>query len=122
MPGILSFDGSTVYTPADDGVSAPTIPWPINKRIALSFEKVVELALTSDAPVVVALDGMTVNLLRIEATGKVDVTLTSADGSAQVIAVDDFLVLGSKSVAYTAVSLTRAAGVATTVAVQIGQI
>lgn len=121
MPGILSLDGSTVYAPSDDGVSAPSIPWPLNKRISLSLEKVVELSLTSDAPLAVALDGMTVNFLRVEATGKVDVTVVSADGTA-VIAVDDFLVLGSKSTPYTAITLTRAAGVATSVAVQIGQI
>lgn len=123
MPGILTVDGSTVYAPNDDSVSAPSIPWPLSKRLSLSLEKVIEYTLATDAPVSVGLDGMTgVNIIRIEATGKIDVTLTSGDGTAQVIAVDDFLVLGSKSTPYTAIALTRAAGVATSVAVQIGQI
>ncbi len=53
--------------------------------------------------------------------GKVRARLTSADGSQQSIPVDSFMVIVSESVPFTALDLTRVAGVTTTVKVLLGE-
>ena len=118
--GIISIDGSIVFAPSEEGGGGPTIPWPLSRQIAMSNVAVVPVTLASDAPVAVALNGITPSFLYIEATGKIDMTLTSADGTAQVISVDDFAMLSSTSVPYTVISLTRATGVATSVVLLLG--
>lgn len=88
------------------------------------------IQLTTDSPTVVGLDGMTVASLTIntnlpeiqQAPSRVTVTLTNADVSAQSIEVDDLLELLCRSKPYTAITLTRVAGQATTVELLLGML
>jgi len=61
-----------------------------------------------------------VNALVIDCTAKVKITVTTADGVAQVIPVDPLLVLLTSSVPITALSITRVAGTDTTVRLVLG--
>jgi hypothetical protein len=80
-------------------------------------------ALASDSPQAVSFEG----LPSAEATlvmvtpvgGSIDLTLTSADGTAQVIPCDRIAIISSSTVPYTALSLTRQPGVATDVQVYL---
>lgn len=79
------------------------------------------LALLSDAPQVVSLDGLTaINVIRLDADNPVTALLTSAAGSAQAV-IGESLNLISRAVPYTAISLVRVAGQATTVRLILGQ-
>jgi hypothetical protein len=79
--------------------------------------------LTADAAQVVSFGGCAHgNVLVVKALGgKVRLRITSADGSQQAVPVDSFLVLISLSVPFTAVDITREAGVETFVQTFIGQ-
>jgi len=97
---------------------------PIDESISLSKEPATaEYDLTADAPQAVAFGALSqANVIMIKTVGgKVAATLTSADGAAQVIPVDSFALIMSTTVPYTALSITRAAGVATTVKILLGE-
>lgn len=93
--------------------------------LARELEKRV-VSLTADPPAwtAVSLDGMTsVSVLHVEPQdgAKVDVRLTSGDGSQQIIPVDDLMIIISRSVPFTAIDLGRVAGQATVVHLFLGQ-
>lgn len=97
--------------------------------LSLTLKSEQDFELVSDAPFAVTLPGPTLtnptpqaSVVAIKATGKLKVTLTSADGAAQAIPVDGTLILISQSVPYTALSLTRVPGVDTFAHVFLGQI
>jgi hypothetical protein len=62
-----------------------------------------------------------VNALFIEASQKVKLTITTADGAAQVIPVDPMMIWFSESVPITALSITRLAATTTSVRLVLGQ-
>ena len=82
-----------------------------------------DLDLNSDAPVVIPFGQISgANILFLDAHDlKVDATVTSTDGTAQIIPVEDLLLLQTRTVPITAVSLTRVPGIATTVTFFLGQ-
>lgn len=61
-----------------------------------------------------------VHALFINATAKVKLTITTADGAAQVIPVDPMMIWFSSSVPITALSITRVASTDTTVSLVLG--
>jgi hypothetical protein len=94
----------------------------VDERATLAAKSTAEYALSSDAPVSVALDGMaSVNVLMVKTDGKARVRLTTSDGATQAWPCDGFLLLMTRSVAITAIDLTRVAGVATNVRLFLGQ-
>lgn len=94
---------------------------PISEQVTLQQKNEGSYQLTVDSPVVVDFGGCTnASVIMIVADRKIDVTLTSADGTAQVIPVDGRLDLISRSVPYTAISLTRVAAQLTNVNVFVG--
>lgn len=71
--------------------------------------------LTTNDPLVIPLTGITnATAIMIKSTYRVTATLVSAAGTA-VLPVDTFAFIAAQNVPFTAVSLTRAAGVLTTV-------
>lgn len=95
----------------------------ISESLALSNKAVGHYDLTTDAVQAVDLGGLTaVNVIVLKTRGgKVKARLTSSDGATQAIPVDDFALILSQSVNYTALDLTRVAGVETIVDVFLGQ-
>ena len=59
--------------------------------------------------------------VRVVSGGVVEVRLTSGRGTLQVVPVDEFLILKSRRAPFTAMTLTRDAGVQTVVEVLLGQ-
>lgn len=112
----LVISGSVVDTP--DGAIARVF----DDRVRCSPDPEMRLvALLADSPVAVQLDGLTaVNVIRIEADNPVTALLTSAAGAAQAIAGVSLTII-SRAVPYTAISLVRVAGQATTVRLILGQ-
>lgn len=101
---------------------APSMSAPVNVSVMLSQKNFDDYVLVADAVVPVAFGGVTnAHVIEIESDRKIKVRLTSADGAAQVIAVDGRLELISKTVPYTAIDLQRVAGQETRVKVFIGQ-
>lgn len=82
-----------------------------------------EFELTDDSPVSVPLAALSrAHAVFVKTVGgKVRVRLTSADGSSQAIPVDSMLLLISESVPFTAIDITRAAGVPVTVRVLLAE-
>ena len=94
----------------------------LDERTLLDLFSRKDYTLTGDAPVSVDLDSMAqLEVVIVRCSRKVTVTLSSADGAAQVIPADPLAIIISKTVPFTAVSLTRVAGNETTVQVFIGQ-
>lgn len=119
--GTLQIDGDTVYLPSDADVSAPSQPWPLDERISLSSYKVIApLSLLADGPIALALDGLSVNALRVQTNNPITMRITTAAGTTQVIPVDPLAVIVSLTVPITAIDFTRQSGVATEVVVSIG--
>lgn len=113
----LSIQGTIAELPSA-GVSRV-----LDLRIALAraAERRV-IPLTSDAAVVVNLDGWSgLNALAIESDTKITALITSADGTAQAVPVDDLLLLVSRATPITALSLVRVAGQSATAILTLGQ-
>lgn len=114
--GTLAIQGAVVELPDGSPVR------PFDTRVPCSpdpAERVI--ALTSDSPTAVALDGMTeIHVIYLEADQPVTVVVTSTAGTAQSIPVES-MHLVSRAVPITAISLVRVAGQATTVRLILGQ-
>lgn len=79
------------------------------------------IALTSDAPFSVSLDGLTaINAIYLEADHPVTVRVTSAAGAAQSLPAEMWSLI-SRAVPITAITLVRVAGQATAVILILGQ-
>lgn len=88
----------------------------INAKLATAF------TLSADAPFPIDLTATpNVNALYIEADSKVKLTVTTADGAAQLIPVDPIMIWFSGTVPITALSLTRLASTTTNVKLILGQ-
>lgn len=92
-------------------IRVPCIPAPAQRIVDLG----------TDAPVSVGLDGLTdVCVLYLESDNPVTVLLTSPAGSAQSLPLETMYVV-SRAAPFTAITLVRVAGQATTVRLILGQ-
>lgn len=109
----------TSGTPSSD----PAFDAAVEEYVTLDRKHFDTVALTTDNPVVVSLGGLDdAAVVILRATGaKVKATLASADGAAEVVPVDPLLIVVSREVPFTALTLTRAAGLDATVKVFLGQ-
>jgi len=114
---VLTFVGTLQDQPSvgnPSGVPSNTIA--INEAWLLAHSGVLaNFDLSSDSPQAVSFEGLpggnaTVIFVK-PIGGSVDLTLTSGDGSAQVIPCDRVALLASSTVPFTALSLTRQPGV-----------
>ena len=96
----------------------------IFEQLVIALKEESDYTLTVDSPVMVSFGGLvSASFLYIKANGaKVDALLTSADGTAQVVPVDSWIMLTSESVPIMAVSLLRLTGVQVTCRVVLGQL
>lgn len=101
----------------------PSISSVIDESAQITNKELGYYELTADATQAVSFGGCTSGNVLIVKTigGKVRLRITSADGSTQAIPVDTFFALISLSVPFTAVDVTRTAGVETLVQTFIGQ-
>lgn len=123
MADQFSFTGSYDTKPLSGSLSfAALIDAPINEAVNLEHKSQDEITIIADAPVVVAFGGVTnAHIVIMKATGKVVARFTSANGSAQSIPFDTYLIIMSESAPFTAIDLTRVAGVETTVSIFLGE-
>lgn len=103
---------------------SPSVSIPIDESMSLKGAvNLGEFELTDDSPVSVPLAALArAHAVFLRSTGgKVRARLTSADGSSQAIPVDPVMFVISESVPFTALDLTRAAGVQVTVRVLLAE-
>lgn len=118
----LQVTGSLVTTPATTGGTAGQLVATVDQTLQLAHQLFTEYDLASDAPVAVALGGLTnVHALLVQSTSKVRVRVTTADGTTQAVPCDPVLLVVSRATPITAVELTRVAGVAAAASVFLGE-
>ena len=116
--------GSYELNPLGNPLSfAPSIVAQISESKQIKYKEVTTIDLTTDSPVSVAFGGVTnANIVILKAVGgKVRMRATSADGTLQSIPFDTYFILMSDSVPVTAIDLTRAAGIPSTVRIFIAE-
>lgn len=124
MADTLQISGAWSSTPlvSDPACGTPSITAPIAETLQLKERQLWEDLLTADPAVAVAFGGVAnAHVVIVKTNKKVRLRLTSADGSAQAVPVDGFLQLITKTVPYTAIDVTRVAGVDTKVKVFLGE-
>lgn len=123
MADAFKLIGGYSVTPLGSALSfAPLMEATINEPKSIKAKQVSEQVLAADAPVAVDFGGVVnAHVVILKATGKVRARVTSADGAAQSIPFDTYLILMSDSVPVTAVDLTRVAGAETTVRVFLAE-
>lgn len=143
ITGTVQFSGRLKYAPPIpylDNSSNPLWLSDVLEQMACSARKEDEYVLTADGDTSVSFSSLPsgANVIVIKVMQNIGlppspanpngvpaqpnplvVKLTSTAGAAQGIVVDGFMVLFSQSVPYTALSIARAAGVQTTVRVQL---
>ncbi|HUK32941.1 MAG TPA: hypothetical protein VLV86_03460 [Vicinamibacterales bacterium] len=124
MADTLSFSGSVCIAPAVGYPSGQTdLGTPICEQLSLiqSFQS--NYTLSSDSPVTVNFAGLaSAAFWFVKVTGgEVNVTITSAAGTAQVVPVDSLQIGFSRSVPITAMTLTRTPGTTSLVNIILGQ-
>jgi len=124
MTDILTYRADATVDPSEaDGVSI-SASIPLSSVSYLARKLVTRYVLTGDGAVTVNFGGLTnahVVVLRTHLARKVLATLTSADGSAQVVPVNPSLVLFTNTTPVTALTLTRVSGIETTIDVLLGE-
>lgn len=112
----LEFQGSVLSMPDGDVFRS------IDQRMPLAQPAAARtFVLTTDSPVVVDLVEMpAVHMLELDADFPVTAVLTSAVGTSQSVPVE-FMLLKTRSVPITGISLVRVAGQTTTVRLTLGQ-
>lgn len=113
MADVFTIAGSYSATPAYGNPSAdPIITAAIDEKLMLGTELFSQVTLTTDAPVALPFGGLTeASALVLKCVGgRIIVSLTSAEGSDQIVPVDSFLAMISASVPFTAISVARAPG------------
>lgn len=121
---LLTLNADMTVVPALGAPSGfPSLVFQLTEKLVLQNRVQERYVLVADAPQAVALTGLTgAHVVVLRALGgHVAVALTSADGSAQVVPLDDWMALISRAVPFTALTLTRDPGVETTVEVFLGQ-
>lgn len=125
MSDTLTLTGQLSIVPdstTDADLSADfAVKLPLSKTLTLSRKKSTTIVLADTTPVVVSLaDIVNVHALVIHASAAITATITSASGSAQVVAVDNLLVLMSSTAPITALTLTAIASA--TVQLTLGRV
>lgn len=114
MADNLRLSGSVRIAPTSGAPSGdPDVGSPIDESMVIEHPITDKVELLTDDPVEVSLGSADdVNFIQLRAVGgKVRARLTSADGTSQSVPVDPYFLVISKSVAFTAIDLTREAGV-----------
>jgi len=117
--------GSYETSPLGQPLSfAPALIAQISESKTLKAAHPDTLLLTTDSPVSVAFGGVTnANVVILKAVGgKVVATVDSAAGAAQAVPFDTYWILMSEAAPLTAITLTRTAGIETTVRVFLGEL
>jgi len=117
MGSAFTLSGSYTTKPAGSlSAGCPSVECAISEVVQLERYHVDQIQLSGDTPVAVNFGGITnAAVIVVKVTGaKVRVRLTSADGSAQCVPVDDWFAVVCQTVPVTAIDVTRAAGGATT--------
>jgi ribosomal protein L10 len=114
--------GTTPQTGSLLASGATALQTPVNESVTLSQKNFDDYDLVVDTPVAVAFGGVaSANVVNVFCNRPITVRLTRASASQQSIAVDGWLMLGSKTDPYTAIDLTRVPGQETLVKVFLGQ-
>jgi hypothetical protein len=124
MASFFKLAGAWTAAPAVGAPSSdPDMPAPIDERLSLVRKHYDEVRLTSDGDTVVGFGGVVnAHVVIIKpVTKKVTVKLTSADGTDQVVPVEEFLAVISENTPFTAIDLARETGVITNVKVFLGE-
>lgn len=124
MADSFKLTGGYEVTPLSNPLSfAASIAAPINEARTMKAKTLTDVLLDADAPEAVAFgDVANANVVILKAIGgKVTAAITSADGNAQAIPFDTYLILMSETVPVTAITLTRVAGTETTVRVFLAE-
>jgi hypothetical protein len=125
MSDLFSLAGSYTATPGSGSPSAdPMVNAPIQEQQVLGVQLTSLCYLTNDLEKELPLgciDGATVVIVKAVG-GKIKLRLTSIDGAAQVVPVDTFAAILSASTPFTAITVQRSPGVATTVKFFLGQL
>lgn len=122
MADLLKLLGSIVTVPPVESTGATQVVSQIDKRVLLRRKTEQQFTLLSDSPQSVPLAGLAhVGVLMVQTLRKVTLRATSADGSQQLVPVDDLLILFSGTVPLTAIDLVRLPGVETEVVVFMGE-
>jgi hypothetical protein len=99
-----------------------TIENDVLEQVSVTKKLAGRMTLDADGPEVLNLADMTaVHVVQIKVDQKVVVRLTSADGSVQAIPVDPYLLLISRLVGFTAITVERLPNVATSVQFVLAQ-
>ena len=123
MPDTFKLSGSYIAEPIDDFSGSLSIECELDEVVSLNQKMSLQLSLNSDSPVSVPFGSLaSACVVVVKAVGgKVKLTMTSADGTAQVIPVDSFLCVTALAVPYTAITVTRVPATTTTVQVFLGE-
>lgn len=113
-----------VPNPASTDASfRPAVSTDVYEQMPVALHHEDEYDLTADGVQAVSLGGLSsVSMIAIKPSGKVKVILTNADNAAQVVTVDQFMVIMCQGTPYTAISLQRAAGIETNVRLALAQL
>jgi len=120
----FTLSGSYSVQPLTSALSfAESVVAQISEAVQLSAKQVVDYDLTSDSPQTVAFGGVAnANVVIMKALGdKVVAHITTADGTSQAVPFDTYWIWMCQGSPMTAITLTRAPGVETSVRVFLGQ-
>lgn len=120
----FKLEGSFSVRPLGAPLSfAPEIGAPISETRNVKAVQQYNVTLTNDLPLSVSFGGVTnAHLVILKSlAGKVGAQITSADGAAQAIPFDTYLILFSESVPITAIDLTRQPAVETMVRIFLAE-
>lgn len=114
---------SAVDASSTDASFNPTLYAELYEQMAILQPFETGYDLTADGAQAVGFGGLaSAAVVIIKPSGKVTVTLTNADNIAQKITTDQFMMIMCSGTPYTAISLQRAAGIATNVRIALAQL
>lgn len=124
MADVFKILGSYTTAPVAGSPSAdPSMAATIDEQLSLDRKHYREYVLDSDAVVSVDFGGLdAAHALVVKCVGgKVRVRATSTDGTSQAVPVDSFMAVISESVPFTAIDVTREAGIEVRVKIFLGE-
>jgi hypothetical protein len=127
MDCFFKLQASYISSPSSYSVlnedAGPDVGDRFERRLMLSKKHYDELTLSEDFETACSFGGiLEANVIILESDEKCVVKLTSADGTKQIVPVDDLLILVSALVPVTAIDLVRRAGVTTNIKVFLGEL
>lgn len=124
MSDVFHFKGCYGTTPTGAPNAQPSLSANVLVQASLARKVLSDHELTSDSPLSVPFSGLTdagVVIVHVVG-GKVRLRLTSADGASQAVPCDDLAFVVSRTVPFTALDITRVAGIPVTVTVFLGEV